>query len=126
MGLLGYRDGTPAGWCAAGPRSRYAVTASPRSILRDRDPAEDDSVWLVPCFFVRVGYRRDGLTAQLLSAAVDLARASGAAAIEGWPIADAHGSAETFEGREHVFTKCGFTCIGRPSPRRAVMRLELR
>lgn len=124
MGLLAYREGKPVGWCAIGRRSRYPVATSPRSTLKDRDPSEDDMVWLVPCFFVRVGSRRAGVTEELLNAAVNLAKASGAKAIEGWPIANDYKSAETFEGREHVFEKCGFVCVSRPSPRRAVMRRD--
>ncbi len=126
MGLLAYRNDTPVGWCATGPRSRYQRAIAPRgTILKQRDPAEDDDVWLVPCFFVCVGFRRDGITEALLIAAVALARSSGASAIEGWPIANEYGGAESFESREHVFAKCGFECVGRPSPRRAVMRREL-
>lgn len=125
LGMLAYSDGVPAGWCSVGPRSRYSVAQSQRSILRGRDPAEDDDVWLVPCFFVRVGFRRAGLTADLLDAAVDHAARNGAKAIEGWPIANTYMAAETFEGREHVFAKCGFTCVARPSPRRVIMRKEL-
>ena len=56
LGLVAYREGKPVGWVAAGPRSRYPTATVPRSrILKDRDPAEDEDVWLVPCFFVRVG-----------------------------------------------------------------------
>jgi GNAT superfamily N-acetyltransferase len=126
MGLLALRDGVPVGWCSVGPRSRYTVATSPRSILKGRDPSEDDTVWLAPCFFVRVGHRRKGITTALLGRAVDAAAEAGATAIEGWPIADGYGRAESFEGREHVFVKHGFHCVSRPSPRRAIMRLELR
>ena len=125
MGLLAYEDGRPAAWLAVGPRSRYAVAAGGRSVLKDRDPEEDDDVWLAPCFFVRVGHRRAGLTEQLLARAVEVATVAGARAIEGWPIADSYGGGESFEGREHVFAKCGFECVARPSPRRVVMRRTL-
>lgn len=126
MGLLAYRDGRPVGWCALGPRTRYPPAISARAtILRDRDPEEDEDVWLVPCFFVRVGERRKGSTRELLAAAVELARERGAKAIEGWPLASDHRTADEYLGREHVFEACGFECIRRPSPRRAVMRLDL-
>src|SRR5688572_24093040 len=63
LGLLAFRDGRPVGWCAVGPRSRYPSAISPRAtVLAARDPAEDDDVWLVPCFFVRVGSRKRGIT----------------------------------------------------------------
>ena len=127
MGLLAYQDGTPAGWCALGPRSRYPRAISRRAtILKGRDPAEDDDVWLVPCFFVRVGYRRRGLTRRLLSAAVELAERSGARAVEGFPrAAGERPTPDDYLGKEQVFAGCGFECIARPTPKRAVMRREL-
>lgn len=60
MGLIAYDDGTPVGWCAAGPRSRYE-RAVKTPTLADRDPAEHESVWLVPCFFIRPGRRQQGV-----------------------------------------------------------------
>ena len=126
IGLLAYRDGKPVGWCALGPRTRYPPAISSRAtILRDRDRAEDDDVWLVPCFFVRVGERRRGLTREMLNAAVELARAHGAKAVEGWPLATGRRTADEYLGREQTFEACGFECVARPSPRRAVMRKDL-
>jgi GNAT superfamily N-acetyltransferase len=128
MGLLAYRQDTPVGWLATGPRSRYPRAIGPRTrLLRARDPGEDDHVWLLPCFFVRVGHRRSGVTAALLAAAVDQATARGARAVEGFPIADGHPrSADDYLGRQRRFAECGFACVDAPSPRRVVMRRDLR
>jgi GNAT superfamily N-acetyltransferase len=127
VGLLAYEGTKPVGWCAAGPRARYPRTIGPRArILAGRDAAEDDDVWLVPCFFVRVGARGHGVTAALLDAAVELATAHGAAAIEGFPRAAGQPpSPDDYLGREEVFGSCGFTAIDRPTPRRVVMRRDL-
>lgn len=124
LGLLAYRLGRPIGWCALDPRTRYPPAISPRAtILRDRDPDEDADVWLVPCFFVRVGERRRGTTYELLEAAVDLARRYGAKAVEGWPLTGKP-SPDEYLGREQVFAACGFECVRRPTPRRVVMRRD--
>jgi GNAT superfamily N-acetyltransferase len=126
MGLLAYVDGQPVGWCAVGPRSRYArALRSP--VLREHDPAEDDQVWLVPCFFVRVGFRRQGVTRDLLTAAVDLAATHRATAVEGFPLAGEkrRGSGEAFLGVEPLFAACGFTVVDRPTAARVVMRRDL-
>jgi GNAT superfamily N-acetyltransferase len=124
-GLLAYADGRPAGWCATGPRSRYPTAARSR-LMAHRDPAEDDQVWFVPCFFVRSGQRRNGITQQLLLAAVDHAAASGAVAVEGFPLAgDGPHKSDRYLGTEPLFAACGFSVITRPSPRRVVMRREL-
>ena len=130
MGLLAYVDGQPVGWCAAGPRSRYE-RALRSNVLRGHDPAEDDAVWLVPCFFVRTGFRRQGLMHALLDRAVDLAATHGATAIEGFPMSSGQGpgkrrsSGDLYVGVESVFAACGFTDVSRPTPSRVVMRREL-
>lgn len=125
-GLLAYRDAEAVGWCAVGPRARYArALRSP--ILRAREPDEDDTVWLVPCFFVRRDARRTGVTRELLAAAVALAQECGASAVEGFPRSgDGRVSAaDAFLGVEPVFADCGFTAVNRPTPHRVVMRREL-
>ena len=105
----------------------YERTLGPRvRILAGRDRAEDDTVWLVPCFFVRVGERGHGVTRALLDAAVELASRHGAPAIEGFPrSAGQPPSPDDYLGREETFAESGFRCIARPTPRRAVMRRDL-
>lgn len=126
VGLLAHRDGEAVGWCATGPRSRYA-----RAILtptfRGRDPSEDDEVWMVPCFYVRPDARRGGVSRALLEGAVALARRHGAAAVEGFPFArGAKLGRESMVGVEAVFEACGFVVTRRPSAARVVMRLDLK
>lgn len=126
-GLLAYRDDQPIGWCSVGPRSRYDRAISKRAVvLKQRDSSEDDDVWLVTCFFVRVGHRKQGTTYELLNAAVALAKQYGANAIEGFPhIGSTRNEADGFVGRESLFAACGFDPIARPTPRRVVMRKDL-
>ena len=126
MGVLAYDGTQPVGWCAVGPRSHYTTAASSRSrVMRGRDPAEDDTVWLVACFFVRVGWRNAGISRRLLDAAVGLGRRSGARAVEGWPRSGGDRRQSDLDyGRETVFARAGFTLSQRPSPKRAVMRLQ--
>jgi GNAT superfamily N-acetyltransferase len=126
MGILASVAGEPVGWCACGPRSRYTAAIGGRSkILRNGVRAEDESVWFVPCLFVRAGHRDQGITYVLVRAAIDLARREGAIAIEGWPVAGSdRRSSDAFLGREKVFEDLGFRCVERPSPQRAIVRLE--
>jgi hypothetical protein len=128
IGLVAYTDDEPVGWLSIGPRSRYVIATSPRSkIMRNRDPAEDDSVWLAACFFVRVGQRGQGLTPRLLGAGVEFARASGALALEGWPRSgSSRRQADLYFGRESIFATAGFEVIDRPTEARAVMRMDFR
>ena len=126
FGVLAYDDdGQPLAWCAIGPRSRYArILRSP--LMKSREPSEDGDVWMVPCFFVRVGARRAGTTKLLLEAAVSAAADHGATAVEGFPLAGpGPHKDDRYLGTEGLFAACGFTAIARPSPRRVVMRRPL-
>jgi len=125
-GLLAYRNGDPVGWCAVGPRTRYArALRSPVLAGRDRDA--DSDVWLLPCFYVRRDARRLGVTRALVEGAVALASRSGATAIEGFPLAgdNRRGTGEAFVGVEPLFASCGFTVVDRPTAARVVMRRQL-
>ena len=127
MGLIAYEGKKPIAWCAMGPRTRYPTTTSPRAtIYRGRDPSEDEDVWVMTCFFVRVGHRRSGATHALLEAAVEYARRHGAKAVEGLPIAADYGKErDAYVGREALFGSCGFERVAQPSPRRVIMRRDL-
>ncbi|MCA9970136.1 MAG: GNAT family N-acetyltransferase [Anaerolineales bacterium] len=127
MGLLAYQDGEPVGWCAAGPRSRY-VRALKTPTYRGGPPEDDDAVWLVPCFFVRPEARGAGVAQALLEAAVALAAAAGATAVEGFPFSGAkrRSGGDVQVGFEPLFAACGFEAVRAPSASRVVMRRELK
>lgn len=126
LGLIGYLDGEPVGWTAAGPRSRY-VRAIKTPTLAGIDHAEDEEVWLVPCFFIRPDMRGKGIARSLLKYAVQLGQKFNANAIEGFPYSGHRaGSTDPQVGAERLFDSCGFTAIRTPSSKRVVMRLELK
>jgi hypothetical protein len=124
MGLIAYRDDTPVGWCAIGPRSRYA-RAIKTPTYAGRDPAEDDGVWLIPCLFLRKEARKAGHSEALVRAATRLARDHGATAVDCFPLSGPQRrSYDTQVGFESVFARCGFSPLRRPSDARVVMRLQ--
>jgi GNAT superfamily N-acetyltransferase len=129
-GLVAYLDGEAVGWCAVEPRTAY-----PRLLLKTRVPWEgrsedktDDSVWAVTCFVTRAGYRRRGVSYALARAAVEFARKRGARALEGYPMVTKPGQdvtwGEMYVGSRSVFEAAGFAEVGRPTVRRAVMRID--
>jgi GNAT superfamily N-acetyltransferase len=128
-GLIAYLGGEPAGWCAVEPRTAYPRLNGMRVPWtgRDEDKA-DESVWSVTCFVTRVGFRRRGVSRALARATVGFARQRGARALEGYPIVVRPGQeftwGELFVGSRSVFADAGFTEVSRPTPRRAVMRIE--
>ena len=125
-GLLAYQDQEPVGWCAAGPRSRYA-RALKTPTYWGGDAESDSVIWLVPCIFVREEARGQGVSKALLEAAVDLARESGATAIDGFPFSGSkrRSSGDIQVGFESLFASCGFEVLRTPSPGRVVMRRAL-
>lgn len=92
---------------------------------RDEDK-HDDGVWAVTCVLARAGYRRRGVGRALVAATVGFARDRGARAVEGYPITTTDVIAEELlVGTVGMFTAAGFAEVGRPTPRRAVVRIDL-
>lgn len=123
-GLLAYLDGEPAGWCAVGPRERYARMMSPRS--RTFRPLDDRPSWVINCFFIARSARRRGVAAALLAAAIDYAFAHGAECLEAYPIdpeATRATSPNLFVGSLPAFLDAGFREVARVGAR-PVVRLE--
>ena len=97
-GLVAFRGGEPVGWCAVEPRTAYPGLLRVYRVPwagRAEDKA-DASVWAVTCFFVRAGFRRQGVSYALARAAVGFARARGARALEGYPMLTAPGQEITW------------------------------
>ena len=93
---------------------------------RDEDKA-DDSVWAVTCFVTRAGFRRRGVSRALARAAVDFARERGARAVEAYPMTTTNAIlGELHVGTVGVFAAAGLVEVGRPTVRRAVMRIDFK
>jgi len=106
-GMLAYVDGEVAGWCGFGPRPNL-----PRLVRSRTIPAIDDQpVWSILCFNIRVGYRRQGVAAALLDGVVEYARRSGAPGVEAYPIDPEGGRVDVgfgYVGLTPMFEKAGF------------------
>ena len=90
--------------------------------------ADEDGLWSVTCFVVRVGHRRQGVSTALLAGALDLARRRGARTVEAYPVDTAvkkASSADLYWGALALYERAGFAEVARPAPSRAVVRLEL-
>lgn len=129
-GLLAYDGGRAVGWCAVGPRAsfaRFQRAKSSRPTEEEQAGPNSSRVHAITCFYVRTGYRRQGMKARLTAAAIDLARRHGALAIDACPIESdrPHMWGEGFVGSPSMFASFGFREIARRSPRRPLMRLRL-
>ena len=122
-GLLAYIGDEPVGWIAVEPRSAYPKLAHSR-ILK---PVDDADVWSVPCFFVAKQVRRQGLTVELLKAAVDYVKGQGGKIVEGYPV-DARKDMPApfvYTGTAAAFQKAGFVEVARRSETRPIMRYSI-
>ncbi|MDN4483133.1 GNAT family N-acetyltransferase [Demequina lignilytica] len=125
-GLLAYVDGEPAAWVAVEPRTAYPRLRTARIPWSGRDEDRDDAgVWAITCFVVRKGFRGRGLARALAVAAVEHAREGGATAVEGYPRTGDATESDLFVGSIGIFAAAGLEVVSRPTPARAVMRLEL-
>ncbi len=120
-GILAYLEGAPIAWCALEPRENYSRLSRSR-ILKKID---DTPVWSIVCFFVDKHYRNQGLTVQLLGAAIEYVQQQGGAVLEGYPVEpkkDRMPAAFAYTGLASAFRNAGFIECARRSETRPVMR----
>lgn len=124
-GLIAYQNDQPVGWVCIGPREEFQTLQRSR-VLK---PLDDKPVWSVVCFFVARKLRRQGITVDLLRAAVQYAGAHGAKIVEGYPVQtpDDHSpDAFVYTGLPGAFLKVGFVEAGRNATRRPIFRYEIK
>lgn len=118
-GLLAFDGETAVGWCQVTPRRALPYLDG----FTRLGPLDPRPVWSVSCFFVRRGYRRQGVSGALLGAAVELARQAGAPALEAYP---SRKDPRWYTGLASTFGRAGFGEVGGRNPDRPIMRRELR
>jgi GNAT superfamily N-acetyltransferase len=124
-GLLAYAGHEPVGWCAVAPREEYPVLERSRILAR----VDDRPVWSVVCLFVARGYRRRGISVELLRAAAEHVRRQGGTLVEGYPVEPRQGPVPdvfAWTGLASSFLQAGFREVARRSSTRPIMRLALR
>lgn len=110
-GLLAYADDHAVAWCQVGPREAYARILA----ARVKQPLDARPTYVISCFFVAREWRGRGLMPRLIEAAVEFARAAGAARVEGFPLASDRRTADTFAyvGTPGAFRQAGFRRVVR-------------
>ncbi len=123
-GVLAYDGRIPVGWCAIAPRAEYVHLARSRVLA----PVDDQPVWSISCLFVLKPYRRQGLSARLLDAAVAFAATRGARIVEGYPTKPYATNAPApflWTGTVKAFDRAGFSVAARRSRSRPIMRRSI-
>lgn len=136
-GLLAYAKGEAMGWCSVSPRAKFPALERSRIL----QPIDDQPVWSVTCFFVAQGFRRQGVTVELLKAAIAYVKKRGGKILEGYPVEPASASTgsaaaasgakkmqpDTFmwTGLASAFRQAGFKEVLRRSATRPIMRYHV-
>ena len=124
-GIIAYFKQQPIGWCALAPREHYVALERSR-ILK---PIDDQAVWSISCLFVRKDFRRKGVSAELLKAAVRFAAKQGGKIVEGYPVEPSMEKMPDpflWHGIPSAFKAAGFKEVLRRSKSRPIMRIEAR
>ncbi|MGH9968629.1 MAG: GNAT family N-acetyltransferase [Pyrinomonadaceae bacterium] len=123
-GIVAYIGREPVGWCAIAPREEYSALERSR-ILKQVD---ENPVWSISCLFIKKPYRRKGISAQLLHAAVEFAATKGAKLVEGYPVEPSMEQMPDpflWHGVPSAFKAAGFREVARRSKSRPIMRFEI-
>ena len=121
-GLLAFVGDLPVGWCQLTPRAELLAFDRAHALR----PVDDLPVWSISCLYVRRGYRRQGITAALIGAAVKAARRARAPALEAYPFDAAVSPSATGTGYASTYARAGFTEIARRHRARPIMRHSLK
>lgn len=119
-GLLAFDGDVPVGWCQVTPRDAVPWLDHDWRLKR----VDDVPVWSLSCFYVRRSHRRRGVTAALIAAALDVARRTGASALEAYPVDANVTSGTSFTGYASTFARAGFKVVARRLASRPIMRYE--
>jgi GNAT superfamily N-acetyltransferase len=121
-GLVAFDGDVAVGWCQLTPRD--ALPGLDRAWRLQR--VDQVPVWSISCFYVRVGYRRQGVTSALISAALKVAKRAGAAAVEAYPLDADKTPSSSWTGYATTFKRAGFKVVARHVPGRPIMRHALK
>jgi GNAT superfamily N-acetyltransferase len=126
LGVLAYAGREPVGWCSLGPRTDFPRLERVRAYRR----SDAAAVWSINCFFIRPGFRGQGVARALLAAALRECRRRGARLAEGYPVTPTKGggrlaAAFSWTGPLGIFLEQGFTVVQATPPSRPLVRLSL-
>jgi len=121
-GLLAFDGDLPVGWCQITPRSDLPQLDKLKRLRR----VDEVPVWSISCFYVRIGYRRRGVTTALINAAVKFARAAGAPAVEAYPLDAEQTGSSSWTGYASNFLRAGFREVTRRDAPRPILRKAIR
>jgi len=121
-GLLAFDGDVAVGWCQLTPRDALPWLDRTWRLKR----VDEAPVWSISCFYVRKGYRRKGVTAALIAAALKVAKRAKAPALEAYHLDADKTPSASWTGFASTFERAGFETVARHVPPRPIMRHDLK
>jgi GNAT superfamily N-acetyltransferase len=121
-GLLAFDGDVAVGWCQLTPRSALPWLDREWRLKRP----DEVPVWALSCFYVRIGYRKRGVTSALIAAALKAAKRAKAPQLEAYPLDAAKTPSASGTGYVSTFARAGFKTVACHFPPRPIMRHELK
>lgn len=121
LGILAYNGKEAIGWCSVSPREKFIRLENSKVLKR----IDDKPVWSVSCLFINKRFRRQGISTELLKAAIKYCKSKGAKIIEAYPTVPYSANipaAFAWTGFPTSFEKAGFKEAARRSRTRPIMR----
>lgn len=125
LGVLGYVDGRPVGWCSVAPREQFVRLKYSR-LLR---PVDDQPVWSIVCIFLDKNHRRQGLSTELIKVATEYCRLQGGSIVEAYPALpydDKVPAAFLWTGVRESYQRAGFVVVKQCSKWKSIMRYYIK
>lgn len=106
-GILVYHRGAAVGWCQFGRRADLPRIEHGRRYAAEAGRGAAPPAWRITCFFVDRPYRRKGVAARALHAALEAIAGRGGGVVEAYPATHARAVALWF-GTVGMFSREGF------------------
>ena len=121
IGIIGYIEKQPIGWCSVAPREKFIRLESSRVLKK----IDDKSVWSISCFFISKEFRRKGLSTDLLKGVIAFCKKKKVKILESYPTVPYSKeipAAFAWTGIPTAFEKAGFVEAAKRSKSRPIMR----
>jgi GNAT superfamily N-acetyltransferase len=121
-GLLAFYGDVAVGRCQLTPRAALPWLDRHSRLKR----VDEVPVWALSCFYVRIGFRKRGVTSALIAAALKAAKRAKAPQVEAYPLDAARTPSASGTGYVSTFARAGFKTVACHFPPRPIMRHELK
>jgi GNAT superfamily N-acetyltransferase len=121
LGVLVYIDGKPMGWCSVAPREKFIRLENSKILKR----IDDEPVWSITCLYLSKSNRRQGISTELIKAAISYCELNNVEIVEAYPVVpydDKVPDPFLWTGTPSAFKEAGFFVVEQRSRWKLMMR----